>query len=173
MTDTVDLDIAPLTLEQIDTLTTTGMNTMASVDTIDLSSISITPGLTVGGMTGASGVYTTTGTGTTTWQWSQPQTTTGTGATWQWNQHPMTVESGGRVSLKGEKADIDINGKSLSAWMTKIEERLNILTPNAELEAEWDELRALGEQYRALEKHIQEKTKVWEKLKSMPPPQVG
>lgn len=161
MTDAVDFDIAPLTLEQIDTLTTTGMNTMASADTIDLSSISITPGLTVNGITGASGIYTTTGTGAT-WQWNQPAQT-----------HPMTVESGGRVSLKGEKADIDINGKSLSAWMTKIEERLNILTPNAELEAEWDELRALGEQYRALEKHIQEKTKVWEKLKSMPPPQVG
>ena len=43
----------------------------------------------------------------------------------------------------------------------KIEQRLNILHPNEKLEAEWDELRALGEQYRALEKQLQEKAKMW------------
>jgi len=52
----------------------------------------------------------------------------------------------------------------------KIEQRLNILHPNEKLEAEWQELRALGEQYRKLEQHIKDKQATWDKLKAMPPP---
>jgi hypothetical protein len=40
------------------------------------------------------------------------------------------------------------------------------------LESEWEELKALGEQYRALEQHIQEKMATWDKLKAMPPPEI-
>ena len=54
--------------------------------------------------------------------------------------------------------------------MEQVEERLNILTPNPELEKEWDDLRKLGERYRKLEKKCKEKAEVWKKLKSMPPP---
>ena len=54
----------------------------------------------------------------------------------------------------------------------KIEQRLNILTPNSKLESEWDELKELGDRYRKLEKRILEKAKVWDKLKSMPPPDI-
>jgi flagellar motility protein MotE (MotC chaperone) len=75
------------------------------------------------------------------------------------------------MSLQGENADLDINGKSLKDWMDKVEERLNILTPNPELEKEWDDLRRLGERYRKLEKKCKEKAEVWNKLKSMPKPQ--
>ncbi len=50
--------------------------------------------------------------------------------------------------------------------MEQIEQRLNILTVNAKLESEWEELRALGEQYRALEQSIIEKMKTWDKLKA-------
>jgi flagellar motility protein MotE (MotC chaperone) len=74
------------------------------------------------------------------------------------------------MELHGDGADIDINGKSMTAWMEKVEERLNILTPNPELEKEWDELRKLGERYRKLEKKCKEKAEMWNKLKSMPPP---
>jgi flagellar motility protein MotE (MotC chaperone) len=76
------------------------------------------------------------------------------------------------MSLRGENADLDINGKSLKDWMDKVEERLNILTPNPELEKEWDELRRLGERYRKLEKKCKEKAEVWKKLKAMPKPEV-
>jgi hypothetical protein len=72
------------------------------------------------------------------------------------------------VHIQGEDADLLINDKSLKTWMEKVEERLNILTPNPELEAEWDELRKLGARYRKLEKRCQEKADVWNKLKSMP-----
>ena len=82
------------------------------------------------------------------------------------------LDQTGRMSLRGENADLDINGKSLKDWMDKVEERLNILTPNPELEKEWDELRRLGERYRKLEKKCKEKAEVWKKLKAMPKPEV-
>lgn len=78
----------------------------------------------------------------------------------------------GQLDLQGENADIKINGKSLVATLTALEERLNILTPNPKLEAEWDELRELGERYRELEKQCKEKAEMWKKLKSMPAPTI-
>jgi hypothetical protein len=51
----------------------------------------------------------------------------------------------------------------------RIEERLNILTPNEKLEEEWEELRALGNRYRELEQHIKDKQATWDRLKAMPP----
>jgi hypothetical protein len=47
-----------------------------------------------------------------------------------------------------------------------LERRLNILRPNTELEAEWDQLRALGDQYRELEAELLEKQKMWDRLKT-------
>jgi hypothetical protein len=81
----------------------------------------------------------------------------------QFDQH-------GKMTLKGTNADIEINGKSMTAWMEKVEQRLNILQPNPDLEKDWDELRRLGERYKKLEKKCQEKSRMWEKLKKMPPP---
>ena len=80
----------------------------------------------------------------------------------------QTQVTSGQVELKGENADIKINGKSMTAWMERVEQRLNILTPNAELEKEWDDLRRLGERYRKLEKKCKEKALMWETLKKMP-----
>ena len=73
-----------------------------------------------------------------------------------------------KVSISVENADIEINGKSMTAWMERVEQRLNILTPNTELEKEWDDLRRLGERYRKLEKKCKEKALMWETLKKMP-----
>jgi len=72
------------------------------------------------------------------------------------------------LEIQGKDADIKINGKSMTAWMEKVEERLNILTPNPELEKEWDDLRRLGERYKKLEKKCKEKTQMWEALKKLP-----
>jgi hypothetical protein len=81
-------------------------------------------------------------------------------------------EQSGKMVMKGQNADIEINGKSMSAWMDKIEQRLNILTPNPDMEKEWDDLRRLGERYRKLEKKCQEKSQMWEALKKMRPPKL-
>ena len=77
-------------------------------------------------------------------------------------------EQNGKMVMKGKNADIEINGKSMTAWMEKVEQRLNILTPNPELEKDWDDLRRLGERYRKLEKKCQEKAQMWEALKKLP-----
>ena len=76
----------------------------------------------------------------------------------------MTVEQTGRLELSGKKADLVINGVSLSATLQGIQERLNMLTVNQKLEAEWDQLRELGERYRALEAELLAKQRMWETL---------
>ena len=100
------------------------------------------------------------------------------------NSYPYTISAGTglnnpwsttvspKIRLDGEGADIEVNGVSLMDMIGKIEQRLNILHPNEKLEAEWDELRELGDQYRRLEQHIQEKQATWDRLKAMPPPVV-
>jgi hypothetical protein len=67
----------------------------------------------------------------------------------------------GKIKLEGDNADIEVNGKSLMGMINAIEQRLNILKPNSALELEWAELRALGDQYRALEADIEAKMKTW------------
>jgi len=83
----------------------------------------------------------------------------------------MVVNQSGSIEIKGEDADIKINGKSMKTWMEAVEERLNILTPNPELEKDWDDLRRLGERYRALERKCKEKAKMWAALKKVQPKQ--
>ena len=63
------------------------------------------------------------------------------------------------------EGDIKIKGKSLADTLDNIEKRLAILHPNKELEDKWEKLKELGDQYRALEKDIIEKEKIWETLK--------
>ena len=101
-------------------------------------------------------------------------TTTGTtGINYPWNNNAtLNVGSSGIVELRGEKADIKVNGESLMDTLRGLQERLNWLVPNTELEKEWDELRELGERYRELEKQCAEKADMWSKLKSMPPPKL-
>jgi len=84
----------------------------------------------------------------------------------------MTVGQSGTIQVRGEDADIKINDKSMVAWMEKVEERLNILTPNPELEKEWDDLRRLGQRYRALERKCKEKSQMWAALKKIQPKQL-
>lgn len=141
---------------------------LSSLNVNNLASISLTPttgtSYTLGtgiGATGANAVWTTTGTGTGNYS--------AVGGVWPGN---ITAGQSGKISLRGKEADIDIDGKSLKSWMEKVEERLNILTPNPELEKDWDDLRKLGERYRKLEKRCKEKAEVWKKLKSMPPPKL-
>jgi hypothetical protein len=92
-----------------------------------------------------------------------------------WTSVPFSNGSTGtssQIDLKGPEADIRINGVSLADTLKVIQDRLNVLVPNPELEAEWDQLRELGEQYRALENKLKEQGDMWTKLKSMPPPEI-
>ena len=82
---------------------------------------------------------------------------------------PITSTPSGTLDLRGEGADVKINGVSLTGVLKNIEQRLNILRPNIELEAEWSQLRELGDQYRRLETELKEKSLMWNKLNAIPP----
>lgn len=71
----------------------------------------------------------------------------------------------GKLTLPGPDADIEINGVSLKHTLLGIQQRLALLQPNPELEAEWHQLRALGEQYRALEAQLLQKQHTWNTIK--------
>lgn len=93
--------------------------------------------------------------------------TTGTSAPW-FTSNPTSA----RIQLDGENADVTVNGWSLVDAVKRIEQRLGLYQPNPELEQEWEELRALGEQYCKLEQHIRDKQATWNRLKAMPAPEV-
>jgi len=113
----------------------------------------------------------TFGSNTAPWAYSSA-----TGGPYTLNSGPGTsypwATASTKIKLDGEGADIEVNGKSLMDMIERIEQRLNILTPNTELETEWEELRDLGEQYRKLEQHIKDKQATWDRLKAMPPPAI-
>ena len=102
-----------------------------------------------------------------------PSTTTGGGTMWGTGNGytianpatPVAIDHAGVVELTGKNADIKINGASLKEAINRIEQRLAILTPNTKLEAEWRELKDLGDAYRKLESEIMEKMKTWDILK--------
>jgi hypothetical protein len=87
-----------------------------------------------------------------------------------WVQSPPMA--GPKIKLDGADADIEINGVSLWRTMQEISNRLNIMHTNPELETQWAELRALGEQYRKLEQHILDKQATFDRVRAMPAPEV-
>jgi hypothetical protein len=92
-------------------------------------------------------------------------TTTGTGAN---NPTWTAVNDHGALSVQGDavfNGDVRVQGRSLAEFMEQVEQRLNMLQPNPKLEAEWDQLRELGEQYRRLEQELEEKAEMWNRLK--------
>ena len=153
---------------QIPTLTLDELNQLTTHITSGTGTDTITWGTTG---TSIPGYGAAIGNGGTGYTYASPNTvpwintTTGSPTT-------LSVGQSGTIELRGEDPDIKINGKSMVAWMEKVEERLNILTPNLELEKEWDDLRRLGQRYRALEKKCKEKAQMWEALKKVQPKQL-
>jgi len=123
---------------------------------------------------GAAGSTWTVGTGTTgintTWTMPNVSISDNIYVSSTWPTTSTSVSQSGQLELRGDNADIKINGRSLMESIDALEQRLHILVPNPELEKEWDELRELGERYRELEKQCKEKGNMWSKLKTMPPP---
>jgi hypothetical protein len=107
--------------------------------------------------TSTSGSYISNGTYGAAANWTTAPTTA-----------PLTVNASGKIDLQGESADITINGTSLLATLEALQERLNWMQPATELEAEWDQLRELGDRYRELEQQCREKSQMWAKLKTLP-----
>jgi len=78
------------------------------------------------------------------------------------NTGTTTLKVAGDAEFGG---DIKIKGVNLTSRLDAIEERLGILRPNNDLEGKWEKLKALGEEYRALEKDILEREKIWDLLR--------
>lgn len=80
--------------------------------------------------------------------------------------YPYTSKSmhvDGNATITG---DLQVGGVSIVDAIEKINDRLAILKPNAELESRWEKLRNLREQYVELEREILEQEKIMNILHS-------
>ena len=112
------------------------------------------------------GNITLASTSATTWTSSYPLgVSTGTYAIAGSTPASVKISDTGIVNMKAG-TDLIIGGKSIKAMLEKIESRLAILEVNHQLEAEWEELKRLGDAYRELEKEIHEKMETWNILKN-------
>jgi hypothetical protein len=159
-----------------DNLTLSGWNSPLKTALSGTHSITGTLGTAVTGVTtvtgGGSGATLTTTSGTGGVMWGNvgtPYTYTGApgtisaGGNWTtYNNHPTIMKVEGDAEFKGE---VTIRGVKLDERLTAIEERLGILRPNNDLEGKWEKLKALGEEYRRMEKEILEGEDIWATLK--------
>jgi hypothetical protein len=158
--------LKPLTSADITALTTANLTALT---TSNISSyhglLGLSPGIPGAGTSNtAIGSY-TVGAGT---PYTKPWQTTNLVT-----PGPGVTNTGSTViDLNGPNADIKINGVSLIEKIDAIAERLTLLVPNPKIESEWDQLKALGDEYRALEAKLIEQGKMWDKLKSMPKPEL-
>jgi len=84
---------------------------------------------------------------------------------WTFSDLSITSPPQAKIELRGEDADIEINGESVVSMLRDIRDRLNILQVSEEMEAEWDELRTLREQYEAKLTECRKKSRAWAALK--------
>lgn len=87
-----------------------------------------------------------------------------------WTTAPVTISQKATIDLKGEDADIVINGESLRETLKDIKEALRIPSKlsnrDSKLEKEWEELKAAADHYNKLLEEYKEKQKVWDTLKT-------
>jgi predicted dehydrogenase len=93
---------------------------------------------------------------------------TSTSATWASVTNPVTITQQAKIELKGEDADIIMNGESLNQTLKEIKDALRIpskLNRDEKLEKEWAELQEAADHYNKLLEEYREKQKVWDTLK--------
>jgi hypothetical protein len=153
-----------------DTITLTGWDSPLSTSLSTDYSYSATLGTPTSITSGGSGASLTTTTGGSL-MWGNvgtPYTYTGApgtisaGGNWTTYNNQPGLRVSGDATFDG---DVTIRGVKLDDRLTAIEERLGILRPNNDLEGKWEKLKALGEEYRKLEKQILEGEDIWATLK--------
>ena len=169
-----DITIPALTVEQITAL---DENQLSLDLNLPAGSMDFThdpgayPGLGVGAA--ASGVYTVDTLDLSgNIDWNTLGSNVALGPIWSDSINTLGAKPSSKISLNGDDADIEINGESMVSMLREIRDRLNIIQVSETMEAEWDELRVLREQYEAKLAECREKSRAWEALKQMPPPQV-
>jgi len=73
-----------------------------------------------------------------------------------------SLQVNGDTNISG---NLVVGGTNITVVLNDIQRQLGLLTPNPALEEEFDQLRLLAEQYRALEAHLLEQNRVWDILK--------
>lgn len=144
------------------------LKTMLS-DSYTYSATSATPAtISISGSGTVGATLSTTNTGSLLWNnptytaTASPYTVSNTTTGWTTYNQPNVLKVSGDAEFEG---DIKIKGVSMSDRLDAIEERLGILRPNNDLEGKWEKLKALGEEYRKLEKEILEGESIWDMLK--------
>ncbi|CAB4133570.1 hypothetical protein UFOVP257_292 [uncultured Caudovirales phage] len=115
-------------------------------------SVTISAGGSGGG--GGSGAYTTSH---NSWNNAASWATTNN------DIKPNTIQVNGDAEFKG---NITWQGRDMRGWFEAVESRLSILQPNPQLEEDFDRLKELGDQYRALEKELLEQQRIFDILKN-------
>jgi hypothetical protein len=155
----LELDFDDTVTIKLDDLTNMSTNSSLTWGTNNLGGYSISG---IGAQVASGAVLTTSGTGNLSWSNSPYTYDTITLGDYSIGAGNGSLDVKGDANFSG---DIKLKGKSLSDVLDNIEKRLAILHPNSELEERWDELKALGERYRELEKEILEKEQMWDILK--------
>lgn len=140
-----------------------------AIDTIDLGNLDLSGVAITGGGIGATQGYVNTTVGTSAGLYSNTVPNSyiyGNGI------DTGIIRPGGTLTLNGEDADIKINGESVMETLRWMKDRLAWLDVRSDLEAEWEELRELGDKYRDTVKTIENKLRMWDTLKKMPPPEI-
>lgn len=75
---------------------------------------------------------------------------------------PSAIHVNGDAVFQG---NIEWQGRDMREWFARVEARLGMLQTNPKMEVDWDELKALGDQYRALEQKLLEQQRVFDILK--------
>jgi len=156
-----------------DNMTLSGWNSPLKTTLSGTNSITGTLGTAVTGVTtvtggGSGATLTTTSGGSLMWNnpnhtvTATPYTISNATTGWTTYNQSQVLKVEGDAEFKGE---VTIRGVKLDERLTAIEERLGILRPNNDLEGRWEKLKALGEEYRRLEKEILEGEDIWATLK--------
>ena len=165
--DTITIDLSDLDTDSDDTISQTDWNNPLSTTLTNGYAYSASLGTATSINNATVGATLTTTTGGSL-LWNNPTYTataspyaSATGWT-TYNNQAQVLKVSGDAEFEG---DIKIKGVSMSDRLDAIEERLGILRPNNDLEGKWEKLKALGEEYRRLEKEILEGESIWDMLK--------
>jgi hypothetical protein len=79
-----------------------------------------------------------------------------------------TSAASGKIHVQGDavfEGNITWQGRDMREWFEAVENKLGMLRPNPKLEAGWEELSQLRQQYVELEKKLLEQQRVFDILK--------
>jgi hypothetical protein len=170
MTDDTTNDVYELTDEVVEDTSSKGGYIYSSLSSVGGTSFNYTTGTPTVTASLSSSLNGTTGAlGASPWGYNNTISATASPyLSTNGYMYPNTITSGHILHVSSDAridGDLTVKGVNLTERLDQIEHRLGILRPNNDLEGKWEQLKALGDQYRQLEKEILEKESMWDILK--------